>query len=272
MTVWIGTSGWQYRHWKGGLYPADRPVTQWLDHYASRFATVEVNNAFYRLPETSTFERWKDTVPDDFVFAVKASRYLTHVRRLRQPAEPVRRLLDRTAALGAKLGPVLLQLPPNLRQDVDALDTTLAAFPKSVRVAVEFRHPSWASPDTRSVMERRGAAWCLTDTEGTGLARWQTAEWGYVRFHRGRAQPPSCYGRHALATWARELAASWSRSAQLYAYFNNDEHGCAPRNAREFAGLVRRAGLEPSRVPAARETPATTRARPAGPGRAPGSG
>ncbi len=254
MPTLIGTSGWQYKHWKGGLYPPERPMSQWLDHYAERFATVEVNNAFYRLPETSTFERWRHSVPEDFVFAVKASRYLTHVRRLREPAEPVHRLIARTDALGAKLGPVLLQLPPNLRADVDSLDETLAAFPERVRVAVEFRHPSWYSSATRAVMERRAAAWCLADNQGKGPPRWRTADWGYVRFHRGRAQPPSCYGRTALMTWAEELAGLWPASADVYAYFNNDAHGCAPRNARQLGAAVERFGRSASRTPAARDT------------------
>jgi uncharacterized protein YecE (DUF72 family) len=255
VAVLIGTSGWQYQHWKGGFYPRGLPVGRWLGQYAQRFATVEVNNAFYRLPEMSTFESWAAAVPEDFCFAVKASRYLTHVRRLREPQEPVRRLLERAAGLGSRLGPVLLQLPPNLRADLDALDEVLAAFGKTVRVAVEFRHDSWYSSQTRSLLERHAAACCLADTEGKGPPRWRTADWGYVRFHRGRAQPDSCYGRTALQSWAGELAALWPKSADVYAYFNNDAHGCAPRNASQFAGAVARAGGIATRVPTSRQAP-----------------
>ena len=132
MPVWIGTSGWQYADWKGRFYPRSLRQAGWLAHYASYFRTVEVNNAFYRLPEEAIFERWRDTTPDDFVVAVKASRYLTHVRRLREPAEPVERLMSRAKGLGAKLGPILVQLPPTMRADLPALEDTLGAFPLSL--------------------------------------------------------------------------------------------------------------------------------------------
>jgi uncharacterized protein YecE (DUF72 family) len=256
--VLIGTSGWHYQHWKGGFYPTGRPASQWLELYAQRFATVEINNAFYRLPERAAFEAWAKSVPDDFVFAVKASRYLTHVRRLRQPQEPVQRLLERAAGLGPKLGPVLLQLPPNLRIDLDALEGVLTAFGPNIRVAVEARHDSWCDAATRALLERYEGAWCLTDRAGQGMPRWRTADWGYVRFHAGRAHPPPCYGRTALRTWAAELARLWPRSADVYAYFNNDQHGCAPRDARRFALAVGQVGLGPTRVPATRETPVAT--------------
>jgi uncharacterized protein YecE (DUF72 family) len=251
----IGTSGWQYPHWRGGLYPEGLAVPRWLGHYATRFATVEVNNVFYRLPELSTFRAWSQAVGDDFVFAVKASRYLTHVRRLRQPEEPVRLFLERASGLGARLGPVLLQLPPNLALDLDALDRALACFPRDVRVAVEFRHDSWWTPGARAVLERQGAAVCLADRDGRRTPRWRTADWGYLRLHAGRARPPSCYGRAALQTWADELAELWPPPASLYVYFNNDGYGCAPHDARWLAAAARRAGLAPSRVPSAKETP-----------------
>ncbi len=183
----IGTSGWQYRHWRGRFYPEGLAVPRWLGHYSERFATVEVNNAFYRLPELSTFKKWAEAVGDDFIFAVKASRYLTHVRRLHDPEEPVQRLLERASGLGAKLGPVLLQLPPDLGADLDALDRALGCFPREVRVAVEFRHDGWWSPEAREVLERHGASLCLTDRDGRRSPRWRTADWGYLRLHGGRA-------------------------------------------------------------------------------------
>jgi uncharacterized protein YecE (DUF72 family) len=256
--VLIGTSGWHYAHWKGAFYPPKRPPAQWLRYYVERFATVESNNAFYRLPDASTFEGWKDTLPAGFVFAVKASRYLTHIKRLRDPVEPVHRLMDRASHLGDKLGPILLQLPPTLAADLDALDSTLTAFPGGVRVAVEFRHPSWLTDETRALLERRGAALCLADGGPLRIPLWRTAAWGYVRLHAGRAHPPSCYGPTALRSWAGRLADLWARGDDVHVYFNNDAHGCAPRDARRFAGAVRAAGLEPSRVPGPRETPLST--------------
>ncbi len=255
MPVLIGTSGWQYRDWKGLFYPAEVPQARWLDHYAGRFATVELNNSFYRLPEAETFEHWRRNTPEGFVIAVKASRYLTHVKRLEDPAEPVERLMSRAARLEDRLGPVLLQLPPNLRADADALDMTLRCFPAGVRVAVEVRHPSWCAADVRAVLERHGAAWCMADGGPVPLPRWRTADWSYVRFHRGGGRPPSCYTRSPLQTWARHLASLYDSSNDIYCYFNNDANGCAVRDARRFASAVTRAGLEASRVPGWRETP-----------------
>jgi uncharacterized protein YecE (DUF72 family) len=254
MPVLIGTSGWHYQHWRGLFYPRSLPSGKWLELYAQRFATVEINNAFYRLPEPKAVTGWAAAVPDDFVMAVKASRYLTHIRRLRDPGESVTRLLQRLAGLGSRLGPLLLQLPPNLRIDTTALDATLAAL-SDRPVAVEFRHPSWYVPETRRLLEKFDAALCLTDSRGPQTPWWRTAKWGYVRFHQGRSQPPSGYGRAALQTWADRLAELWPPDADLFVYFNNDRHGCAPRDARRFASAVARAGLSPSRVPAARQTP-----------------
>ena len=249
MAVLIGTSGWQYPHWRRSFYPAQVAQAHWLEHYAARFRTVEVNNAFYRLPEKSTFESWRTRTPDDFVVTVKASRYLTHIKRLREPAEPVKRLMERARGLGPKLGPVLLQLPPNLRVDLDALEEALVQFPRDVRVAVEPRHESWFEPATRKLLESRGAAFCLTDRLGGRPPFWRTADWGYLRMHEGRATPSPCYGRSALRTWAKRLAQLWPARATLYVYFNNDERACALRDARLFALAVKSAGLHPTRVP-----------------------
>jgi uncharacterized protein YecE (DUF72 family) len=257
VSLHIGTSGWHYAHWRGGFYPRSLPTGRWLDYYAQRFATVEINNAFYRLPEATTFAAWATTVPEDFVVAVKASRYLTHIRRLHEPDEPVRRLRERMAGLGSKLGPVLLQLPPNLTLDPDALAGTLGALAGN-RVAVEFRHETWYTPEIRRLLEEHQAALCLTDSRGRRTPLWRTAGWGYVRFHGGKAQPPSGYGRRALHNWAHHLADLWPPGADVYAYFNNDQFGCAPRDARLFALAARQAGLSPTRVPSAGETPTTS--------------
>lgn len=168
--ILVGTSGWQYRDWRGRFYPQGLPQRLWLEHFAAGFATVEVNNAFYRLPERDTFAAWRARTPADFCVAVKMSRYLTHIKRLRDPEEPVARFLGRATALGDRLGPVLLQLPPNLRADVEALDATLRLFPEQVRVAVEPRHPSWWTDATRTVLERRRAALVWADRLGRPVA------------------------------------------------------------------------------------------------------
>jgi uncharacterized protein YecE (DUF72 family) len=254
MPVFVGTSGWQYRDWKARFYPEDVPQKRWLEHYAGRFRVVESNAAFYRLPERKTFEDWARRTPADFVMAVKASRYLTHVRRLRDPAEPVGRLLDHAAGLGPKLGPVLLQLPPTLKADVDALAATLRQFGKRVRVAVEFRHPSWFTDEVRDTLETNAAALCLADRGSKPIGPlWRTAGWAYVRLHEGRADPHPCYGRSALSSWADRLAEQWAPNEDVYVFFNNDTLGCAVRDASVFATRVEAAGLKPTRVPAPRE-------------------
>jgi uncharacterized protein YecE (DUF72 family) len=252
MPVWIGTSGWQYDDWRGAFYPQRLPQRRWLESYASRFATVESNNAFYRLPERATFEAWASRVPDDFLMAVKVSRYLTHIKRLRAPAEPVDRFVSRALGLHDRLGPALLQLPPQMRCDRDRLARTLDRFPAELRVAVEFRHPSWFVDEIRDLLADRGAALCLADRRGVLTPIWRTTDWTYLRFHEGRAAPRPSYGRAALAAWAARLAASWTADEDCFAYFNNDTHAAAPRDAARFAHQVARVGLRPSRVPAVR--------------------
>ncbi|GGS34011.1 DUF72 domain-containing protein [Streptomyces griseoviridis] len=251
MTLFVGTSGWQYRDWRDALYPSGLPVRRWLEEYAAHFATVEVNNAFYRLPARETFEAWRERVPADFVVAVKASRFLTHVRRLREPEEPVARLMGRATGLGDRLGPVLLQLPPTLRGDPGLLDGCLGCFPPGTRVAVEPRHASWWTPEVREVLRARGAALCWADVLSRPVTPlWRTADWGYVRFHQGRALPWPRYGRTALAAWVRRIAGTWPREADVYAYFNNDPHAAAVRDAAAFARAARTAGLDATRAPA----------------------
>jgi len=250
MPVLIGTSGWMYRDWRRRFYPDGVAQKRWLEHYAESFDTVESNSAFYRLPDKKTFEDWACRTPRDFVWAVKMSRYLTHIRRLRAPAEPVTRFLDHARGLGAKLGPVLLQLPPTLKADLDALDETLRRMGDRARVAVEFRHDSWFSDETEAVLRERRAALCLADRSSKPVTPlWRTTGWGYLRLHEGTASPHPCYGRAALATWAGRLAELWGPEADVFVYFNNDTRGCALANARSFASAVERSGLDPTRVP-----------------------
>lgn len=252
----VGTSGWQYKHWRGRFYPRTLASTRWLEHYAERFATVEVNNTFYRLPNTETFSAWARRVPADFAMAIKASNYLTHYRRLREPEETVERLLKQSAPLGSHLSAVLLQLPPNLRAEPQRLDRTLRAFAGRVRVAVEPRHDSWWNDEVRTVLSNHGAALCLADRGSRMITpAWRTADWCYVRFHFGRAQPPSCYGPSALATWVSRLHDMYGDDIDGYVYFNNDGNGCAVRDAVVFARHAQRAGISVTRVPDLSEAP-----------------
>ncbi|MFG6197926.1 DUF72 domain-containing protein [Nonomuraea sp. JJY05] len=234
MSWLVGTSGWQYKDWRGVLYPEKVPLRLWLEEYAAEFPTVESNNAFYRLPSPETFAAWRERTPDGFVMAVKASRFLTHIKRLADPEEPVERLMSRASELKDKLGPILLQLPPTLKVDVDRLDRCLRCFPAGVRVAVEPRHESWWTEEVRELLSAHEAALCWADRLGKPQSPlWRTAEWGYVRMHEG----PShwSYGDTALKTWARRVReAGWP---DAYVYFNNDPGGAAVRNARRFARL-----------------------------------
>ncbi|MFF8602794.1 DUF72 domain-containing protein [Streptomyces sp. NPDC015232] len=243
MAVYVGTSGWQYRDWRGVLYPEGVPQRRWLEEYARHFAVVENNNAFYRLPERSVFADWRERTPEGFVMAVKASRYLTHIKRLKAPAEPVERLMRRAEALGGRLGPVLLQLPPNLRADPELLDAALARFPEGTRLAVEFRHPSWWTDEVAGVLAGRGAALCWADRGSRPVAPlWRTADWGYLRLHEGRARPFPSYGGKALSGWADRIAEAWPERADVFVFFNNDPGGAAVRNAETFLRVVEKSG------------------------------
>jgi uncharacterized protein YecE (DUF72 family) len=253
MPVLVGTSGWQYRDWRGVLYPDRVPLRRWLEHYAGHFATVENNGSFYKLPGHDTFAAWRERLPEGFTMAVKASRFLTHIKRLRDPAEPVERLTAAATGLGDRLGPYLLQLPPTLRADPVVLADCLDRFPQGARVAVEPRHESWVNEEVRAVLSERDAAWCWADRGGRPVGPlWRTASWGYVRLHHGRARPVPSYGDAALRAWCRRVDETWVRSADVFVYFNNDPGGAAVRNAFRFADLMRGLGRE---VPGADRSP-----------------
>jgi uncharacterized protein YecE (DUF72 family) len=231
----VGTSGWQYRDWKDRFYQGV-PQRLWLEHYVKHYPTVEVNNAFYRLPERATFEQWRARTPDDFEVVVKVSRYLTHIKRLQDPAEPVARFMDRVVGLKEKLGPVLLQLPPTLRADPAALDETLTEFPRDVRLVVEFRHDSWFTAETRRILEKHAACLAWADRKGPRNPLWTTTDFGYLRLHEGRAKPWPRYGRTALGSWLDRLAVF----ERTYVFFNNDQGGAAIDDADAMIAMARR--------------------------------
>jgi uncharacterized protein YecE (DUF72 family) len=249
----IGTSGWQYRDWRGPFYPQALPQRLWLEHHTSAFATVELNNSFYRLPPRATFEAWRAQLPSDYTVAVKVSRYLTHVKRLKDPAEPVDRFLTSATGLGPRLGPVLLQLPPTLAFSAPALDATLALFPAAIRVAVEPRHRSWWTDEARARLERHGAALCWADRRGRPVTPlWRTADFGYVRLHEGRAEPWPRYGRRALDAWLERIASTYGDGPDVFVYFNNDPGAAAIADAVALARRAPAHALTPTRVPADR--------------------
>jgi uncharacterized protein YecE (DUF72 family) len=239
--VRIGCSGWNYRDWRGRFYPPGCPPRRWLAHYAQRFDTVEVNATFYRLASPAAVERWVQAVPDEFVFAVKASRYLTHVRRLQDMGQGLERFYAAIGPLAAspKLGPVLWQLPATFRRDDDRLAGALLGLPAG-RHAFEFRDPSWFAPEVLALLRAHGAALVIGDHPERP---WQplelTADWTFLRFHYGARGRRGNYSERELAEWAARLAAL-RREADVYAYFNNDWEGFAPANARLLRRLLAR--------------------------------
>lgn len=231
----IGTSGWQYRDWRGRFYPRGVPQRDWLGYYAGRFPVVEINSTFYRLPQREAAAQWRAETPDGFLMATKMSRYLTHILRLREPQEPVARFFDRLEPLGDRLGPVLVQLAPTMKVDVEALDGVLKAFPKGVPVAVEPRHRSWWTDGVRAMLEKHDAALCWADRRGRPVTPlWRTSEWGYLRLHEGRAEPRPRYGERALRSWLERL----EPLERAFVFFNNDPGGAAIKDARALKQMV----------------------------------
>jgi uncharacterized protein YecE (DUF72 family) len=234
----VGCSGWLYPHWRGSFYPKELRTSDWLARYASVFDTVELNNSFYRLPEAERFEAWRKQTPAGFLFAVKASRYLTHMRKLKEPAEPLDLFFSRARFLGSKLGPVLYQLPPRWKCDPERMATFLDALPPRRRHAVEFRDPSWYREDIFAMLERRRAALCIHDMRGSESPRRVTAPFVYLRFHGTGTRYG---GRYPLAMLRKEAAWILGRlesALDVYAYFNNDAGGHAPRDAVRLRDLV----------------------------------
>ena len=239
MGVMAGTSGWQYRDWRGVFYPPGVPQRRWLEYYARQFATVENNGTFYRLPAREVFASWRERVPGDFVMTVKASRYLTHVRRLRDPANPVRRLLAAADGLGARLGPVLLQLPPDLRAAPGLLRECLRQFPAD--------GPGRGRAEARVLVDRRGAGRARRPGRGAvlggperigGHAAVADGRLGLPAAARGRSAAVAELQRRHAGGWADRITATWGTDRDVYVYFNNDQHCAAPRDAARLTAAV----------------------------------
>ena len=278
MPLLVGTSGWQYRDWRGAFYPDRLPVAPWLEHYATRFPTVENNGTFYRLAAPETFAAWRARTPAGFVMAIKASRYLTHMRRLREPAEPVARLLGAAAGLGDRLGPVLVQLPPTMQADPGALEECLRQFAAQsaalgvggsggLRVCVEFRHPSWETHEVQQILAQTTTPHCAGRIAAAGPsdrcgARLTGVTCACTRGPRSRGRATD--GK-PCAPGSPESRSSFPPEADVFAYFNNDQHGAAPADAETLVKLADRAGW-PVTLPASGEAPAHDRC-----GRPPGA-
>ncbi|MHB9036272.1 MAG: DUF72 domain-containing protein [Armatimonadota bacterium] len=228
--LYCGTSGWNYNHWRGRFYPENQPQSKWLEYYSRFFDTVEINNSFYRLPETSTFEKWRSQTPEEFVFAVKASRYLTHIKRLKEPEEPLERLLSHSSGLGPKHGPILYQFPPNWNMNLERLEAFLRILPRDVRHTFEFRDESWHNDQVWSMLSDYSVAYCIMDGPGFPQHMKTTTDFSYIRMHSGGEATNGNYTPGHLASCTRYLENFLSRG-DVYIYFNNDYNAYAIENA-----------------------------------------
>lgn len=244
----IGCSGWQYKHWAvpratashaAPFYPAGSPQRLWFAHYAAVFDTVEVNNTFYRLPPPETFAKWREQAPRRFLYAVKASRFLTHMKKLKDPEEPLRRFFESATQLGRHLGPVLYQLPPGWKVDVVRFEHFLRSLPKGHRHAIEFRETSWYDERIFALLRRHEVALCLHDMHGSATDKLTVGPFIYVRFHHGTAKYGGRYPDDRLDEWADWLAERATDGLDVFAYFNNDTGGHAPRDAVRLRDRLR---------------------------------
>lgn len=228
----IGTSGWHYEHWRDIFYPPKLAKSSWLEFYARHFNAVELNASFYRLPTEDAFTSWYKSSPPGFAFAVKVSRFITHIKRLKDVAAPLHNFLERARRLGEKLGPLLYQLPPGMHRDDKALEAFLGLLPKDTRHVFEFRHESWLDEEVFNRLRRYKIGLCVFDMPRLTCPLAATADFAYIRFHGSRQLYSSNYSDEELADWAKKLAQLAETLETVYIYFNNDIGGYALDNAR----------------------------------------
>jgi uncharacterized protein YecE (DUF72 family) len=236
--VFTGTSGWHYRHWKGPFYPDDLPDSRMLGYYIRYFGTAEINNTFYHLPGESTFTAWRDSVPDDFVFAIKASRYITHMKKLKDPGQSLSKFMQGVELLENKAGPILFQLPPKWGLNIERLREFLEALPAGHRYAFEFRDPDWFDDRVTEALAGKNAAFCIYDFNGRQSPRRLTADFVYVRLHGPDGAYKGTYDDTTLSGWAKAFLSWTAAGKEVYCYFDNDERAYAVRNALRLKELL----------------------------------
>lgn len=238
LRYYIGTSGWHYDHWRSRFYPEKLTKPKWLEFYGTHFTAVELNNSFYRLPSEAAFATWRDSSPANFTFAVKVSRFITHIKRLRDVEEAVDKFITRAQILGEKLGPLLYQLPPNMHRDDERLESFLSILPQGVRHVLEFRHQSWLEESVFRILDKYNIGLCVFDMPSLSCPLVATADFAYVRFHGSTGLYWSCYSDEELADWAKRLADLAVNVKAVYIYFNNDAEAFAVRNAITLRGYL----------------------------------
>jgi uncharacterized protein YecE (DUF72 family) len=229
--LYVGTSGYSYKEWKGSFYPEKLAAKDMLSYYAERLKAVELNNTFYRLPQRSMVESWKEQVPDDFLFSVKASQRITHFKRLKEAGEATTYMLDTISALGDRLGVVLFQLPPNMKKDLERLGSFLELLPKGLKATFEFRHPTWFDDEVLGLLKQHDRALCVSDTDDLPVNQIdKTAGWGYLRLRRVNYSPTD------LTEWIKRIKAQkWETT---FVFFKHEDEGTGPKLAAEFLKLA----------------------------------
>jgi uncharacterized protein YecE (DUF72 family) len=234
----VGCSGWAYKHWRGLFYPEGLPQKRWFERYAEEFDTVEINNSFYRLPPCETFARWRDQAPAGFCYAVKANRFLTQAKKLLDCEEPMERMMAAVRCLGDRLGPMLYQLPPSLKLNLERLESFLRLVPGDVASVFEFRDPSWYVPEVYALLDRHGAGFCVHDMRGSATERIAVGKLAYVRFHGAAGKYWGRYPAKSLESWAEWVVGQASEGRSAWCYFNNDIHGAAIEDARALKAAI----------------------------------
>ncbi len=235
LRYYIGTSGWHYEHWRGRFYPKDLPKAEWLKFYATHFTTVEINNSFYHLPSENAFANWHDSSPADFTFAVKVSRYITHVKRLRDTTDAVEKFISRAKGLKDKLGPLLYQLPSNMQRNDERLEAFLPTLPRGFKHVFELRDQSWLEDGVFELLRKYNAGFCIFDMPGANCPLVATAGFAYIRFHGSAGLYASKYSDEELESWAKKVKKLAANLEAVYIYFNNDAEGFAVENAQTLS-------------------------------------
>jgi uncharacterized protein YecE (DUF72 family) len=236
--ITVGTSGWNYPHWAGTFYPGGLPEKEWLGYYAERLPSVEINNTFYRLPDHATLEHWRLGVPKSFIFSVKASRYITHMKKLKDPLQSTERFFRKIELLRGKLGPVLFQLPPRWKRNSERLESFLKQLPSGYTYTFEFRDHSWFDREIYSILEGYGASFCIYHLAGELSPKEVTADFVYIRLHGPGEAYQGRYNKESLSGWA-SASSVWSRQGKdVYCYFDNDQNGYAAQNAVELQEML----------------------------------
>lgn len=235
----IGTSGWNYEHWQGPFYDDSLPQKKWLEFYAERLRSVEINNSFYQLPSEKTLRSWRDTVGDDFVFSIKASRYITHMKKLKDPKESTKKFFDVADELKDKLGPILFQLPPKWNCNLERLERFLQTLPDGYRYVFEFRDDSWWNDETYELLNEHGASFCIFDLKGQVSPKEVTSDLVYVRLHGpSRSAYEGDYDNRTLSGWAGAFSSWHNQGHDVYCYFDNDQNGYAAQNALKMQSML----------------------------------